>query len=86
MRGLLLVLVIVFGAACRAGAERTESASNANFKVDVLFDYDGCRVYRFFDGASSARYFVRCADGFKSATVSWVEGKDSEHISVMGVE
>lgn len=33
--------------------------NNKNYEVDFLFEYDGCRVYRFFDRGNYV-YFTRC--------------------------
>lgn len=46
---------------CEQQAARSTPTSNPNFKVDFLFEHDGCRVFRFFDGRTV--YFVNCAPG-----------------------
>lgn len=46
-------------AGCEQQAARSTPTSNPNFKVDFLFEHDGCRVFRFFDARTV--YFVNCA-------------------------
>jgi hypothetical protein len=53
--GLLLV-------ACYSDPQEKQQSSNAGFTVDVLFDVEGCRVYRFGDGGR-VHYFARCNGG-----------------------
>jgi len=33
--------------------------NNKNYAVDFLFEYDGCRIYRFYDRGNYV-YFTRC--------------------------
>ena len=37
---------------------RSDQTKNVNFKVDFLFEHDGCKVYRFTDGRDV--YFTNC--------------------------
>jgi hypothetical protein len=45
---------------------KSEQTENPNFKVDFLFEKDGCKVYRFLDG--NYHYFTNCTE--TSSTVS----------------
>lgn len=59
----LLILAVLALTACQ---KAPESAKGVNgFKVEKLFDYDGCTVYRFYDDRTV--YFTRC-DGMKPTT------------------
>lgn len=55
---------IMVGCACLSllGCERPalekKSTNNVNFNVELLFEHEGCRVYRFSDG--DTKYFVNC--------------------------
>lgn len=73
MRVLLLALLLV---GCQEPAQRTEKSSNHNIKVELLFEHDGCKVYRFNDG--STHYFAKCP---MSVTVSDVKdcGEDCSY-------
>ena len=45
-------------------------SSNPDVKVQLLFEVDGCKVYRFYDGLSP-RYFTNCKNG--NSSVGWIE-------------
>ena len=45
-------------------------SSNPTAKVQLLFEVDGCKVYRFYDGGA-ARYFTNCRNG--NSSIGWVE-------------
>jgi len=55
----LCLLLLATLAGCQGEAESTTRAG-ADFKVDRLFQVDGCTVYRFHDGGRP-RYFTNCA-------------------------
>lgn len=46
---------------CNADALSGGYSSNANVRVELLTEHDGCSVFRFYDGASGPFYYVRCA-------------------------
>lgn len=48
MKKLLIVCLSILILSCKT--EPKESFQNGNFKIDLLFEQDGCRVYRFMDG------------------------------------
>ncbi len=62
----LCLLLLATLAGCQGEAESTTRAG-ADFKVDRLFNVDGCTVYRFHDGGR-ARYFTNC-----SGSTQWEE-------------
>ena len=45
-------------------------SSNPTAKVQLLFEVDGCKVYRFYDGLNP-RYFTKCLNG--NSSVGWME-------------
>ena len=50
MKKIILALVIIIGlSSCYKEAQSTEQTGNG-FKVEFLFEKDGIKVYRFFDG------------------------------------
>ena len=50
MKKIILALVITIGlSSCYKEAQSTEQTGNG-FKVEFLFEKDGIKVYRFFDG------------------------------------
>ncbi|NJO64017.1 MAG: DUF4884 domain-containing protein [Richelia sp. RM2_1_2] len=44
----LFVLILFVG--CTKDAEKKVNVSNNNFDVELLFEHDGCKMYRFYDG------------------------------------
>lgn len=71
-RILMLCAVILCGCDVKPALQVRES-NNAAFKVELLFETDGCRVYRFYDADDDRpRYFTKCQDAAKSG-VAWDE-------------
>lgn len=62
-----LTLAVLLFAACYEDAVKTERSSNPAVRVELLFEHDGCRVYRFFDSAQ-AHYFAKCGGGTASVS------------------
>lgn len=52
---LLLVLLVV---GCNNAAPLEKSSSNNGWQVELCFEKEGYRVYRFSDGNDSWRYYV----------------------------
>lgn len=46
-------------ASCTKDGKQTIATDNMNFHVTLLFEVDGCKVYRFSDGVS-VHYFTTC--------------------------
>lgn len=58
-----IAIVIIFslvGCSKREPEERAET-SNQHYKVDRLFDFEGCVMYRFYD-KTEWHYYVNCKD------------------------
>jgi hypothetical protein len=61
----LIVVVFAFGLlvlACSKAAQEQAQTGNPSFKVDLLFEHEGCKVFRFED-AGRNRYFTNCQGG-----------------------
>ena len=67
MRKLLLPFLSIVLGGCAAEPVATAPTNNANIEVDLLFEHDGCRVYRFRD--LGYHYFARCDGAGPNATV-----------------
>lgn len=65
---MLLVCTLLLFSACSKTPVSTKQSNNPEIKVSILFDFDGCRVYRFVDDGE--KYFARCGG---NATTSWDE-------------
>lgn len=58
MKKLTLLFAIVLIAGCHKDAQETHSTTNSDIEVELLFEKDGCKVYRFYDGRSI--YWCNC--------------------------
>lgn len=59
MRTILLVTAVIALAACEAPSVSKSPTNNAAVPVELLFEHEGCRVYRFQD-AGRNHYFTNC--------------------------
>jgi hypothetical protein len=73
----IVASLLVLGG-CGVDPVETKPSNNPSVSVDVLFQVDGCKVYRFWDHGE-ARYFANCR-----GSVSWSElqGKVSVPVEV----
>lgn len=63
-----LMAAILIG--CDSNPISTEPTNNSEVKVELMFEHEGCRVYRFYDGGYPI-YYTKC-DGSYSAAM-WDE-------------
>lgn len=66
MKYLSVIFAAMLLVSCYGEPISTSSTSNSEFKVELLFEHDGCKVYRFNDGGT--RYFTTC-----QGEVAWKE-------------
>lgn len=66
---LAIVLLALELSSCMAPAQMALQGSNPQIKVELLFEVDGCKVYRFYDGGA-IRYFTKCEN---NSSVGWLE-------------
>lgn len=61
MRYLLLIILVAFLSGCFVTEPiKTEvPVNNETYRVDYLFEHEGCKVYRFYDRGESV-YFTNC--------------------------
>lgn len=62
----IILIAFVLLSACNKPAKEISSTNNAQITIELLFEKDGCKVYRFED--RYYRYFTNCTGG-----VSWNE-------------
>lgn len=62
----LLLLFVLLTSCDEISAETQVRSSNPGFKVEKLFESEGCTVYRFNDG--NYHYFARCGQQAKTST------------------
>lgn len=66
-RMTLVALMLVGLLGCAQEPLQERPSNNPNVPVSLLFEHDGCKVYRFYD-ASHYRYFAKCD---RHSSVSW---------------
>lgn len=71
MKKILILLFCLCLVACHEKAQTDVTSSNGDFKVELLFEVDGCKVYRFYDWGY--KYFSSC-----NGLVQW-EQKEGKH-------
>lgn len=69
MNPLLLAVGALVLTSCEKDAQTTTRSSNPDISVDLLFEHEGCRVFRFEDG-THLHYFVKCASGSASTSTA----------------
>lgn len=57
-----LMIAVLLGGCSEEDPVSVSRTDNPAFNVGLLFEHDGCRVYRFRDGHHYI-YFARCVDG-----------------------
>ena len=66
------IMAVIFGTltitGCAKGSIGIHQTNNSNFTVEFLFEYDGCRVYRFDDNGAT-HYFTKCVNSSESSTL-----------------
>ena len=73
-----LTSVILF-ASCKGLPKETLTTDNRDFQVQLLFEVDGCKVYRFWDGGE-CRYFTSC-----NGSVNYTSGKNDTQKEIQTV-
>lgn len=54
----LILLTLLFSGCVKDGLSE-QHTNNKEFDVELLFEHDTCKVFRFYDGGRS-RYFTNC--------------------------
>ena len=78
---VVVLAAILILASCAMKPIETRTTNNSNGgKVDVLFDFDGIRMYRFYDDGHYV-YFAKVLNG---ARTTWQQskGKTTRYVSV----
>lgn len=70
--GIVAALILALTVACREPAMETRASNNPNVPVELLFEHEGVRVYRFYDGGN-ARYYAVARTPKPTVTAEWVE-------------
>lgn len=71
MKKLILIAIVGLMFSCKNEAKETVQTSNNNFHVELLFEVEGCKVYRFQDYGS--KYFVT------NGSINWSETHGKNH-------
>lgn len=76
---LLLVAVVVYGLSLRTQdynthTQKTVNTSNSNIELDLLFEKDSCKIYRFHD-LGYYHYFTTCKNSQVESPICHSAGK-----------
>jgi hypothetical protein len=73
------IIAAAFAVACANDPVSVSGTSNRAMNVELLFEHDGCKVYRFGDNGR-AHYYVHCRSGTATAIGSHSEehGKSAQ--------
>lgn len=83
MKWMAIVVAMVALTGCDNQPVATAHSSNPQVPVSLLFEHDGCRVYRFNDGGRN-HYYVRCNGGAQSTMSTESCGKNC--IRTVGIQ
>lgn len=72
MKKYFLIFLVLFIYGCSVDPELTEKTSNNNIKLDLLFEKDGCKIYRFKD-AGHYIYWTNCGGNISRGNISWTQ-------------
>lgn len=48
---------------CPSDLIKTIPTNNPRIKLGLLFEHDGCSIYRFVDGSWTNHYYIKCNNG-----------------------
>lgn len=58
MKKLILIALLFMFIGCKKEGLSSEQTNNSNFRVELLFEHDGIKIYRFYD-QSGYHYFTK---------------------------
>ena len=72
-----LIVGVFFATGCENRAIGVQPTSNGNVKLELLFEHDGCKVYRFMDFGEPVYYADCRGSGSTTTSMKWdhIEGK-----------
>lgn len=74
------VLLAVVLTGCYKEAQQKEQTTNSEFNLELLFEKDGCKIYRFSDGGHAV-YWTDCR-GKVESVYTQSSGKSSHEVRV----
>ncbi len=78
MKKILTLLILFLLISCHK--ESIETSHKGDFKVELLFEHDGCKVYRFFDARYV--YYTDCSCGSSTVTTYQKNKNEIENVEV----
>lgn len=86
MKRIILISLLALSACAKNNAVETTNTNNPEIPVSLLFEKDGCKVYRFQDGRRY-HYFVKCEGSSQDSTISQVtSGKNIRDVEITTVK
>lgn len=66
MEKSILIIAMFLLVACNKEAQQEVQSSNSEIKLELLFEHEGCKVYRFNDGGRNI-YWSDCRGNMQSS-------------------
>ena len=84
---VLFVVLVALGllTGCSKDPVSSESTNNPQVPVELMFEHEGCRIYRFHDGGRR-HYFVRCRNEIASTSSTQRCGKHCRRDELISTE
>lgn len=77
---ILSILTSIILSSCNKAAQETTPTTNSAIKVDLLFEKDGCKIYRFNDAGHNV-YWSDCR-GKVESVYNESSGKSSHEVRI----
>lgn len=82
MRFLILLLAVSVGCIKAKKELSSSNTNNSEFSVELLFEHEGCKVYRFIDGRP--HYYTRCGQTISTRLENCGKGCTQEREDMIG--
>ena len=80
MKNTLIIALALIMLGCGKKAKEKIQTNNSEIKIDLLFEHDGCKIYRFTDGGHDV-YWTDCR-GKVETTYSRSTGKSAYTVRI----
>lgn len=81
IKSILLIVISIYLTSCIAQRpiQKAKPGNNLTYDVEYLFEYEGCKVYRFYDMGNYV-YFTNCNGDVTSITADSAKTRNTNSI------
>jgi len=76
----VLIAATLFLIGCAGDPISTTKSNNSEYKIELLFEHDGCKVYRFYDGRYV--YWTDCKGKMEQSFSEKTGGKTQHEVYI----